>query len=135
MKKFILLLSILAFTLGMNAQTVLPKQRDKTFKWEEPDQGETFNVTYDVGKNVPVMEEKAFHNALMTAVITSKYKLKNKLSFRPIRVFLYNTEKDGVMMTVKFAGNNAYGQPGMMTSYYSIEDIDGTPKAVHQFTN
>ena len=135
MKKLYLLLLVTLFTLGMNAQTVLPKQGDKTFKWEEKDQGKTFDVTYDVGKNVPVMEEKAFHNALMTAVITAKYKLKNKLSFRPIRVFLYNTEKDGVMMTVKFAGNNAYGQPGMMTSYYSIENVDGTPKAVHQFTN
>ena len=45
MKKVLLVLGMVALTFSMNAQTVLPTSlQDKQFKWEEKNQGKTFDV-------------------------------------------------------------------------------------------
>ena len=135
MKKVILVLAMVALTLGMNAQTIYPTSlQDKEFMWEEEDQGETFKVRLLAGELSVNISTKQLQTIVMTGVITAKYELKNTLSFRPIQVLVF--ESDGKLaMTVKFLGKNAYGTDGLLISYFNINLLEGEAEVEHLFTD
>ena len=135
MKKVLLVLTMVALTFSMNAQTSYPTSiQDEEFRWEEKDQGRTFDVQLLSGELSIDFSTKQLQTIVMTGVITAKYKLKNTLSFRPIKVFIYES-KGEVAMTVKFSGTNAYGTAGLLTSYFDVTIEDGKAKVKHLFTD
>ena len=135
MKKVILVLAMVALTLGMNAQTIYPTSlQDKEFMWEEEDQGETFKVRLLAGELSVNISTKQLQTIVMIGVITAKYELKNTLSFRPIQVLVF--ESDGELaMTVKFLGRNAYGTEGLLISYFNVNLLEGEAEVEHLFTD
>ena len=135
MKKVILVLAMVALTLGMNAQTIYPTSlQDKEFMWEEEDQGETFKVRLLAGELSVNISTKQLQTIVMIGVITAKYELKNTFSFRPIQVLVF--ESDGKLaMTVKFLGKNAYGTEGLLISYFNVNLLEGEAEVEHLFTD
>jgi hypothetical protein len=126
MKK-IILLSVFLFGVIASAQTTFPTSIDKTFNWEEKDQNKTFNVTFLNGLKEIIIPQERLNNLIMNAVIKSKYKLKNKLSFRPIEVMVYKSGEVELLIFVKYGGKNAYGVESLSSSYYSfINEGEGT---------
>lgn len=57
----------------------------------------------------------------MRAIINSKHQLKNILSFRPIEVMFYSTEKD-LNISVEYSGKNSYGVENLSRSYFTFKN-------------
>jgi hypothetical protein len=61
----------------------------------------------------------------MNAIVKSKYKLKNKLTFRPIEVGFFKTteqDKEELYIMVKYSGKNEYGTEQIIQSYFSFKN-------------
>jgi hypothetical protein len=120
-KTLLLLLFILTFGTNVFAQTTFPALTSKNFTWEEKEQEKTFDVSFLPSlKNTEIPPER-LRSIIMNAVIKSKYKLKNRLSFRPIEVMIYDGKEDFVVY-VKYAGKNAYGADNISESYFSFKN-------------
>jgi hypothetical protein len=131
-KTLLLSLFILAFGTNVFAQTTFPTLTSKNFTWEEKEQGKTFDVSFLPSlKNTEIPPER-LRSIIMNAVIKSKYKLKNILSFRPIEVMIYNGKEDFVIY-VKYAGKNAYGVDSMSESYFAFKN-EGEGVITEMFT-
>ena len=134
MKK-LFLLSILASTINFNciSQTKLPNIKTDKFAWEEKDQNKTYTVAFKYFiKDVEIPQDR-LNTIIMNAIIKSKYKLKNMLSFRPIEVNIYNSDSD-LNIFVKYAGKNAYGVESLSQSYFIFKN-EGDGNVDHLFTN
>ena len=131
MKKIVFGLFLIISSIGFS-QTTFPTSIDKTFNWEEKDQNKTFNVSFLYGLKEIIIPQERLNNLIMNAVIKSKYKLNNKLSFRPIEVMVYKNEVE-LLIFVKYGGKNAYGVESFSSSYYTfINEGEGTIE--HKFT-
>ena len=130
MKK--LLLFAFIFSINVSAQTELPTTTSKTFKWEEKEQSKTYEVSLKYLLQDIVITQETLNSVIMNAVIQSKYKLKNRLSFRPIEVMIYGKDND-LKIYVKYSGKNAYGVESLSESYFDFKN-EGDGSVNHKLT-
>ena len=122
MKK-ILYVSIFVFGFFSQAQTKLPTVKSKKFTWEEKEQSKTFNLEFNYLLNDVSIPQERLNMLIMNAIVKSKYKLKNKLTFRPIEVGFFkvtDNNKDELFIIVKYAGKNEYGVEQLLQSYFTF---------------
>lgn len=130
MKKLFLLLILI---IGFNsiAQTKMPKIGDKTFIWAEKEQNKNFKINFNYllkDYNIP---QKQLDIIIMNAIIKCKFKLKNKLSFKPIEVGIINWE-DRFGVIVEFSGKNEYGLDDVYLSLFSFtKEVNGYDDFTH----
>jgi hypothetical protein len=130
---FAIVFLLLSASFNCFCQTELPTKDSKKFKWEESKQGKTFEVSFKYGLDVGDIPKELLESVVMNAVIQSKYKLKNTLSFRPIEVMIYG-KSDDLKLVVEYSGKNAYGVESIARSYFEFKNSgDGSLKLVGTF--
>jgi hypothetical protein len=126
MKKTLLLaLFIFVFGTNVSAQTKFPTLKSKNFTWEEKEQNKTFKLTFSYLLNDVSIPQDRLNSLIMNAIIKSKYKLKNKLTFRPIEVGFFKAtevDKEELYIIVKYSGKNEYGTEQIIQSYFSFKN-------------
>jgi hypothetical protein len=122
-KTFIIIIFVFGFNL--EAQTKLPTINSKNFTWEEKEQTKTFKLTFSYLLNDVSIPQDRLNTLIMNAIVKSKYKLKNKLTFRPIEVGFFKTteqDKEELYIIVKYSGKNEYGIEQIIQSYFSFKN-------------
>lgn len=129
--KNIFLLIILILGSNSIAQTKMPKNADKTFVWAENDQNKNFKISFNyLLKDYNIPQQK-LDIIIMTAIVKSKFKLKNKLSFKPIEVGIINWE-DRFGVIVEYSGKNEYGSDNVYLSLFSFtKEVNGYDDIIH----
>lgn len=124
MKRLIILFVALAITtISVEAQKgkslAALKKGDKVLKWKNG---------YDKFVDVEFKDflDKSFSmdtikDVTMKVLVKAKFKLKNRLTFVPVKVILLTQEETGEHNAiVDFLGKNAYGVEGKSTSYFKF---------------
>jgi hypothetical protein len=136
MKK-IFIFSILILGFISQAQTKLPTVKSKSFTWQEKEQNKTFNLKFNYLLNDVSIPQERLNTLIMNAIIESKYKLKNKLTFRPLEVGFFKTtenNKEDLFIIVKYAGKNEFGVEQLLQSYFTFIN-EGEGKVEFKFTD
>lgn len=121
MKKLLILNLLLIIPFFCLSQTKLPTIKSDSFKWEEKEQKKTFDVNFKYFLKDVVIPQERLNSVIMNAIVQCKFKLKNRLSFRPIEVNIYSTEND-LNIFVKYGGKNAFGVEMLSQSYFTFKN-------------
>jgi hypothetical protein len=75
---------------------------------------------------------------VMNAIVKSKFKLKNKLTFKPLEVGFFNVisnsnNKEELFIIVKYTGKTDYGVEQLFKSYFVFKN-EGEGTIEHSFT-
>lgn len=130
MKKIFLLLTLI---IGFSsiAQTKMPKIADKTFVWAEKEQNKNFKISFNYLIKDYIIPQKKLDIIIMNAIVKCKFKLKNKLSFKPIEIGIINWE-DRFGVIVEFSGKNEYGLDDVYLSLFSFtKEVNGYEDIIH----
>ncbi len=129
MKNLLLLLSILFLSTTSYSQdkilkeSTLPTKESKSFVWKDGG-GDYVEVKFNYFLPAEVVFDKdVMDDVVMNILIKSKYSLKNKLTYVPVKLSLM--ESSGVYVgLLDFIGSNAYGVPGEVTGSFDF-DLEG----------
>ena len=128
MKHLFILLFLLQSFLGISQNektTILPTPESKTFTWKN---GEGKYVDVSFSYLIPVekkLEKELMDNIVMNIMIKSKFKLKNKYSYIPLKLTLMYSDKDDKYSGIcKYVGKNGYGVESESTTYFNFT-LDG----------
>lgn len=137
MKKILLVILVtLLFNSICFSQTKLPTIKSKSFTWEEKEQSKTFKLEFSYLLNDVLIPQERLNMLVMNAIIKSKFKLKNKLTFKPIEVGFFKTivnDKEELFIIVKYTGKNDYGVEQLYESYFVFKN-EGEGTIEHSFT-
>lgn len=137
MKKILLVILVtLLFNSICFSQTKLPTIKSKSFTWEEKEQNKTFKLEFSYLLNDVLIPQDRLNTLVMNAIIKSKFKLKNKLTFKPIEVGFFKTivnDKEELFIIVKYIGKNDYGVEQLYESYFVFKN-EGEGTIEHSFT-
>ena len=133
MKKLLLVLFLFQSVMGISQteKTLrLPTSESKDFVWKDGE-GTYVDVkfSYLVPKEI-IIEKKVLDKIVMNIMVTSNFKLKNKLSFVPKKLTIMYSEKDGTYSGISvYWGKNGYGVESESTTYFSFT-LDGEIKEI-----
>jgi hypothetical protein len=137
MKKLLLIILVtLLFNPICFSQTKLPTIKSKSFTWEEKEQSKTFKLEFSYLLNDVLIPQDRLNMLVMNAIVKSKFKLKNKLTFKPIEVGFFKTivnDKEELFIIVKYSGKNDYGVEQLYKSYFVFKN-EGEGTIEHSFT-
>lgn len=135
MKRLIILtIAIVLTTFSIEAQNgkslAALKKGDKILKWKNG-----YDKLVDV-KFQDYLDDSfsmdVIKDITMKVLVKAKFKLKNRLTFVPVKVLLLTQEDTGENNAiVEFLGKNAYGVEGKSTSYFKF---DKKGEVEHLFT-
>ena len=121
---FTLLFGMFINPIFSQSKTTLPNYDSKTFSWKGGD-----DKFYDVkfiymveGDKIP---KDIMDNVVMNIMVKSKFQLKNKYSFIPKKLNLYDGEDGKYSGYIEYVGKNSYGVESIQKSYFEI-DKEGT---------
>ena len=123
---FTLLFGMLINPISSQSKTTLPNYDSKTFSWEGGDENHyDVKFTYMVeGDKIP---KDVMDNVVMNIMVKSKFQLKNKYSYVPKKLNIYDGEDGKYSGYCEYVGKNSYGTELIQKSYYEI-DKEGTVK-------
>lgn len=139
MKKLLLIILVtLLFNSICFSQTKLPTIKSKSFTWEEKEQSKTFNLEFSYLLNDVLIPQNRLNMLVMNAIVKSKFKLKNKLTFKPIEVGFFkvisnSNNKEELFIIVKYTGKTDYGVEQLFKSYFVFKN-EGEGTIEHSFT-
>jgi hypothetical protein len=139
MKKLLLIILVtLLFNSISFSQTKLPTIKSKSFTWEEKEQSKTFNLEFSYLLNDVSIPQDRLNMLVMNAIVKSKFKLKNKLTFKPLEVGFFNVisnsnNKEELFIIVKYTGKTDYGVEQLFKSYFVFKN-EGEGTIEHSFT-
>lgn len=139
MKKLLLIILVtLLFNSICFSQTKLPTIKSKSFTWEEKEQNKTFNLEFSYLLNDVSIPQNRLNMLVMNAIVKSKFKLKNKLTFKPIEVGFFkvisnSNNKEELFIIVKYTGKTDYGVEQLFKSYFVFKN-EGEGTIEHSFT-
>ena len=120
----ILLFGMLINPIFSQTKTTLPNYDSQTFSWEGGD-----DKYYDVkfiymveGDKIP---KDIMDNVVMNIMVKSQYQLKNKSSYVPKKLNIYDGDDGKYNSCCEYIGTNSYGTELIQKSYYEF-DKEGT---------
>ena len=123
MRKMVIIAILLIGMIGVaQERVVIPKIDSTEFEFKN---GKDEYVVVEFTNVSKVVTDEMLFKMVAKSMVASKYKLKNKRSFIPLKCFVYDTEDNRISVSVKMVGQNSYGVESEMT-YYSFYKLDGT---------
>jgi hypothetical protein len=101
-----------------------PETNDKSFNWKDG-YDKIVVVKFENFLKDSSIDNKTLNSMIVNSLTTSKYKLKNKVSFVPRVLTIMNDEKSGgYTVTTSYLGKNSYGAESQSKSYFKY-DVEG----------
>ena len=119
MKKYLILLVIVFSITTSNAQqkVILPTPSSKTFFWKDGNAKITeTKFSYLIKEE---LQKELIDNIVMNVMVKSQYKLKNKLSYVPIKLTLMQTD-DKYYAISEYKGKNGFGVESEMKTFFNF---------------
>lgn len=118
--KTILTTIFLSLTLTSFSQSLtFPQMDSKSFTWKGGND-EFCEVVFKCLVKSDTITDEVLSNIVMNIMVKSKYELKNKYSFVPKEVMIYDNKEGGYSGYSKYVGKNGYGSEGLLNSYFDI---------------
>ena len=121
MKKLIIIILFIPLVIfGQEKTTTLPTAESDSFTWKAGN-GEYVDVQFSYLVSDEVIEKELLDKIVMSIMVQSKFKLKNKNSYMPKKLTIIKSDS-GFSAMCKYTGKNAYGTDLESTTYFSFEN-------------
>ena len=118
----LLLFVTTSYSQAKQATKKLVTKQSKNFLWNEKEQSKNYDIvfTYLLPDDIVIPEDR-LQTIVINAMVMSKYKLKNKLNFKPFEVGLFKLENTLVIL-VYYSGDNNNGLDEVFATSFSFEN-------------
>lgn len=101
----------------------IPTPTSKSFVWKSGD-GSFVDVkfTYTLKES---LSSEILSKFVMEMMVKSSFQLKNKLTFKPIELMIYEDKDNKLNGFTKYSGKNDYGVDKELSSYFELDKSNG----------
>ncbi len=129
---FMFMSSSIVFSQKTKTKTyTIPTPTSKSFVWKKGD-GSFVDVKFTYTTSEKISSE-ILSKFVMEMMVKSSFEIKNKLTFKPLELMIYEDKDKNLKGFTKYSGKNDYGVEKELSSYFDLDKSNGDVKL--SFTN